>query len=49
VDEARRQLLAGRSPADVAATVGFHDQPHLTRHFRRHVGTTPGRFRRHAA
>ena len=42
VDAARRLLLAGRSPADVAATVGFHDQPHLTRHFRRHVGTTPG-------
>jgi AraC-like DNA-binding protein len=49
VDAARRLLLAGRSPADVAASVGFHDQPHLTRHFRRHVGTTPGRFRRHAA
>jgi AraC-like DNA-binding protein len=49
VDAARRLLLAGRSPAEVAATVGFHDQPHLTRQFRRHVGTTPGRFRRPAA
>jgi AraC-like DNA-binding protein len=45
VEAARRLLLAGRAPADVAATVGFHDQPHLTRTFRRHVGTTPGRFR----
>jgi len=49
VDAARRLLLAGRPPADVAATVGFHDQAHLTRQFRRHVGTTPGRFRRPAA
>jgi AraC-like DNA-binding protein len=49
VDAARRLLLAGGAPADVAATVGFHDQPHLTRMFRRHVGTTPGRFRRPAA
>jgi AraC-like DNA-binding protein len=49
VDAARRLLLAGRPPADVAATLGFHDQAHLTRQFRRHVGTTPGRFRRPAA
>lgn len=45
VEAARRLLLAGRPPAEVAATVGFHDQAHLTRQFRRHVGTTPGRFR----
>lgn len=45
IDEARRQLLAGRSPAEVATAVGFHDQAHLHRHFRAHVGTTPGRFR----
>ncbi len=44
VEAARRLLLAGLPPADVAATVGFHDQSHLTRQFRRHVGTTPGRF-----
>jgi AraC-like DNA-binding protein len=24
--------------------VGFYDQAHLTRHFKRHVGTTPGRY-----
>ena len=48
IDAARSLLLAGRPPADVAATVGFHDQAHLTRQFRRHVGTTPGRFRRPA-
>lgn len=45
IETARRLLLDGLPPADVAATVGFADQSHLTRHFRRHVGTTPGRFR----
>jgi AraC-like DNA-binding protein len=28
----------------VAIAAGFYDQAHLTRHFKRHVGTTPGRF-----
>lgn len=46
VDEARRRLLGGESPADVAVEVGFHDQAHLGRHFKNHVGTTPGRYRR---
>jgi AraC-like DNA-binding protein len=44
IDAARARLLDGEPIADVAASVGFHDQAHLTRHFRRHVGTTPGRF-----
>jgi AraC-like DNA-binding protein len=44
VDAARRMLLAGIAPADAAVAAGFHDQPHLTRTFRRHVGTTPGAF-----
>lgn len=48
VDRARRLLLAGHPPADVAAEVGFHDQSHLTRHFRRIFGVTPGRYRRSA-
>jgi transcriptional regulator GlxA family with amidase domain len=29
---------------DVAAAAGFHDQAHLSRHFVRVLGTTPGRF-----
>ena len=33
-------------PAEVATAAGFHDQSHLTRHFRRVTGTTPGRFDR---
>ncbi|WP_037683694.1 AraC family transcriptional regulator [Streptomyces griseus] len=44
VDLARRLLLDGRSPADVAAAAGFYDQAHLTRHFRKLVGVTPGRY-----
>lgn len=46
VDLARRSLLRGHRPADVAVLAGFHDQSHLTRHFRRVLGTTPGRFTR---
>lgn len=44
VDRARALLLDGMAPADVAATVGFHDQSHLGRHFRRMLGVTPGAF-----
>jgi AraC-like DNA-binding protein len=46
IDRARRLLLAGQRPAEVATAVGFYDQAHLNRHFRRHLGTTPGRFAR---
>ncbi|MFJ8900265.1 MULTISPECIES: AraC family transcriptional regulator [unclassified Streptomyces] len=44
VGRARRLLLDGRSPGAVAADTGFYDQAHLTRHFRRLVGVTPGRY-----
>jgi AraC-like DNA-binding protein len=44
VDLARRRLLGGERPADVAVAVGFYDQAHLTRHFRRVLGVTPGAF-----
>ncbi|WP_079144647.1 helix-turn-helix domain-containing protein [Streptomyces agglomeratus] len=46
VDRARRLLLDGLPPAEVAAAAGFYDQSHLTRHFKRHVGVTPGRYAR---
>ncbi|MEV7792998.1 AraC family transcriptional regulator [Streptomyces sp. NPDC087512] len=45
VELARRLLLAGRAPAEVAGEAGFYDQAHLTRHFRRLVGVPPGRYR----
>lgn len=44
VELARRMLLDGRPVADVATGSGFYDQAHLTRHFKRYTGTTPGRF-----
>lgn len=44
LDRARRLLLDGRTVADTAAEVGFYDQAHLTRHFRRLLGITPGRY-----
>ena len=35
-------LEAGWSPANVAAELGYADQPHLTRSLRRFMGRTPG-------
>jgi len=49
IEAARRRLLDGEPPAQVAVGVGFHDQAHLHRHFTRLVGTTPGRYARTAA
>ncbi|GGU01014.1 helix-turn-helix transcriptional regulator [Actinomadura livida] len=45
VMRARTLLEAGHRPAEVAALVGFADQAHLTRWFRRVVGVTPGVYR----
>jgi AraC-like DNA-binding protein len=42
---ARGLLAEGRPGADVAAAVGFADQAHLTRWFRRYYGITPGEYR----
>lgn len=44
IERARRLLLDGMRPADVAVAVGFHDQSHLNRHFKRMLATTPARF-----
>lgn len=44
VDRARRLLGQGVPAAAVAAVVGFHDQSHMSRHFRRVLGATPGAF-----
>jgi AraC family transcriptional regulator len=48
VNSARALLTSGagqRSLAEVAAAVGFADQSHLTRHFKRHFGVTPKHIR----
>lgn len=42
-----KALLAGGQPiAEVASAVGFTDQSHLTRRFKRIVGVTPGQYQR---
>ena len=44
LDHARRLISQGEDLADVAAAVGFADQSHLTRHFKKCYGVTPGRW-----
>ncbi len=46
IAHARTLLARGEPPAQVAAACGFSDQPHLTRVFKRAVGTTPARYAR---
>ena len=47
ITRSRALLRAGMPPADVAAVLGFVDQSHFARHFRREVGVSPGRFQRY--
>ena len=42
--EAQRRLRDGAAIADTATDLGFADQSHLTRHFQRIIGTSPGRY-----
>lgn len=42
---ARRRLMAGESPAEVAVATGFYDQAHLTRAFKARFGVAPGAYR----
>jgi transcriptional regulator GlxA family with amidase domain len=44
IRHAQRLLRDGVPPCAVATEVGFFDQSHLGRHFRRAVGVTPGHF-----
>jgi AraC-like DNA-binding protein len=46
VRRARTLLDGGTPPAEAAATVGFVDQSHLSRHFTRIVGVPPGAYQR---
>jgi AraC-like DNA-binding protein len=41
---AKAFLRLGRSISETASLVGFVDQSHFTRHFKRFVGVTPGKF-----
>lgn len=45
VTRARALLDVGYRPAEAATLVGFADQAHLTRWFRRVLGVTPGAYR----
>ncbi|MEU8028946.1 AraC family transcriptional regulator [Streptomyces sp. NPDC049099] len=45
VSRARGLLEAGLRPAEVAGLVGFADQAHMTRWFRRVLGVTPAAYR----
>ncbi len=49
VRKAARQVLAGGPLADVAAGLGYADQPHMTRAFTRWLGTSPARLPGHYA
>jgi AraC-like DNA-binding protein len=49
VRHAKVMLRAGLPITLVAAEAGFYDQAHLTRHFKRTVGLTPGQYVRDAA
>lgn len=44
VARAQRLLSAGAGLAEAAAGAGFADQSHFTRHFKAHLGLTPGRY-----
>jgi AraC-like DNA-binding protein len=44
VARAQRLLATGASLAEAAAGAGFADQSHFTRHFKAHLGLTPGRY-----
>ena len=44
VARAQRLLASGAGLAEAAAGAGFADQSHFTRHFKAHLGLTPGRY-----
>ncbi len=49
IRHAERLIVAGQPLAEVAAEAGFSSQSHLTRHFKRLIGVTPGQYARQRA
>ncbi len=45
IQHARTQLKGGRLIADVAQELGFADQAHFQRAFKKHLAATPGQYR----
>lgn len=45
LDRARAELADGAALADASAASGFADQSHMTRHFKKAYGMTPGQWR----
>jgi AraC-like DNA-binding protein len=45
---AKHLLRNGETLSSVASILGFADQSHFTRHFKRIVGTTPGQYLQHS-
>lgn len=44
IARAQRLMASGTPLAEAAIAAGFADQSHFTRHFKAHMGLTPGRF-----
>jgi AraC-like DNA-binding protein len=44
VKQAKKLLRLGMPIPQAALEAGFVDQSHLTRHFKRHLGVTPGQY-----
>nr|WP_272214207.1 AraC family transcriptional regulator [Marinicella sp. W31]MDC2877944.1 AraC family transcriptional regulator [Marinicella sp. W31] len=44
LERAKAMIAAGETLAGAAVSAGFADQSHMTRHFRKTYGITPGRF-----
>ena len=45
LERAKKLILAGYPLTEVALRVGFYDQSHLNRHFRKSFGESPARYR----
>ena len=49
VERAKSLLATGMSVSEAASSLGFTDQSHLHRYFKRYVRVTPGEYRRWSA